>query len=405
MQVDYSNSARLFSLFTECPGKWPLRLCLIIAGLFGWVTLANGQGSPCTSPVTIAFTAPTSATTTVCGNSTLNVSVSTNAVGPDQIRFVYFEEPLASPADAYTATDGTVLGTVTSGTATGTKIVTLPNAQLPDNQSDANTAIYVYAILISVNGACQPVAQRVIDLKPRPITTITADPQVCQGTAATLVAGGIVGTTFGWFLNNGTTAVSPANPYLTPTINTTATYRVRATLAGCVSDEATIDLTPVPCTPCVSGTGTIGGVVYRDFNTNGVNNSEPGVGAVTVTIFRCDPNGSSVQVAQVQTDIKGQYSVTGLTAGTTYRVEFGNLPPGYEPTYQGTNNGTTAQFVAPGTCNASLGINQPADYCQSNPLLATSCYVNGASTNTPPPATYWFRSTIPTRAPHPCPIT
>ena len=326
---------------------------------------------------TIAFTAPASATTTVCANTTLNMSVSTNAIAPDQIRFVSFDNPLTSPSDAYTASGGTVLGTVTSGTLT-TNTVTLANAQLPDNQGNASRTIYVYAISVSTDGLCQPVAQRAIVLNPRPIPAISGDPQICQGSSATLTANGPTGMTFQWFLNNGTVAVTTVNPYITPVVSTTTTYRLRGTFNGCVSDDVQIVLTPVPCTPCVSGTGTIGGVVYRDFNGNGVNDTEPGMGAITVTIFRCDAGGSSTQVAQMPTDIKGQYSFTGLTGGTTYRVEFSNLPTGYEPTYKGTNNGTTTQFLLPGTCNASLGLNQPAEYCQPNPRMVTPCYIDGA---------------------------
>ena len=327
---------------------------------------------------TIAFTAPASATTTVCANTTLNMSVSTNALAPDQIRFIYFNDPLASPTDAYTASGGTVLGTVASTSATGNKTVTLANAQLPDNQGNASRTIYVYAISVSTDGLCQPVAQRAIVLNPRPIPAISGDPQICQGSSATLTANGPTGMTFQWFLNNGTVAVTTVNPYITPVVSTTTTYRLRGTFNGCVSDDVQIVLTPVPCTPCVSGTGTIGGVVYRDFNGNGVNDTEPGMGAITVTIFRCDAGGSSTQVAQMPTDIKGQYSFTGLTGGTTYRVEFSNLPTGYEPTYKGTNNGTTTQFLLPGTCNASLGLNQPAEYCQPNPRMVTPCYIDGA---------------------------
>ena len=326
---------------------------------------------------TITFTAPASATTTVCANTTLAMSVSTNAIAPDQIRFVYFDSPLVSPTDAYTATGGAVLGTVTSGTLT-TNTVTLANAQLPDNQGNTSRTIYIYAILVSADGLCQPVAQRAIVLNPRPIPAISGDTQICQGSTATLTASGPVGMTYQWFLNNGTTPVSAANPYTTPVVSTTTTYRLRGTFNSCVSNDVQIVLTPVPCTPCVSSPTAIGGVVYRDFNGDGINNTEPGMGAVTVTIFRCDVNGSSTQVAQMQTDIKGQYSFTGLTGSTVYRVEFSNLPAGYQPTYDGTNNGTTAQFLLPGTCNASLGLNQPVEYCQNNPRMVTPCYIDGA---------------------------
>ena len=357
----------------------------------------NGLSATCSDTVftnlklkptqTITFTAPASATTTVCANTTLNMSVSSNAVAPDSIRIVYFDSPLTTPADAYTASGGITLGTVASTSVTGTKTLTFSNIRLPDNLSGENDTITVYALFGSASGTCQPVAQRTIILRPRPVTSLSADPLVCQGTSATLVASGESGTTYR-FLLNGTPiagAAGATNPYITAAVNTTVTYGVLATLNTCVSDTAGIMLTPVPCTPCLNTTTSLGGVVYRDFNANGINDTEAGFGGVTVTVFRCDATGGSVQVAQVQTDIKGQFSVTGLVATTDYRVEFSNLPVGYEPTGRGIQNGTTVQFTRPGSCSTSLGLNQPLDYCQANPLLSTSCYINGASTNTTAP--------------------
>ncbi|GAB2558358.1 SdrD B-like domain-containing protein [Spirosoma areae] len=335
--------------------------------------------------VTLTFTAPAN-NAQLCGNSTTTFTVTSNAVAPDSIRLVYFDDPLTTPADAYTAS-GTELATVASTSATGNKTLTFSNVLLPDNLSGDNDTITVYALLVSASGACQPVAQRTIILRPRPVTSIAVDPLVCQGTSATLVASGEAGTTYR-FLLNGTPiagAAGAANPYITAAINTTATYGVLATLNTCVSDTVEVTLTPVPCTPCVSTTTSLGGVVYRDYNNNGVNNTETGFAGVTVTVSRCDATGGSVQVAQVQTDLKGQYSVTGLVATTDYRVEFSNLPADFEPTARGSQNGTTVQFTRPGSCSISLGLNQPFDYCQTNPLMATSCYVNGASTNTTAP--------------------
>lgn len=325
---------------------------------------------------TVTFTVPALATVTQCANTTINLSVSTNAKGPDQIRFVYFDSPTADPY-----VGGTPLGLVTSTTATGTKTVSLIGAQLPDNISTASSTIYVYAILVSADGVCKPADDAVIVLKPRPTPGISGNPILCQGTSATLTASGPPGTTFQWFLNNATTSASSLNPYITPAISTTTTYRVRATLSTCVSDDASITLNPVPCTPCTASPTAIGGTAFRDFNSNGLDEAnDPGLSNVTVTIFNCDASGASTQVATMLTDINGSYSFTGLTAGTTYRVEFSGYPAGYEPTFRGTSNGTTVQFTQPGSCTSSLGLNQPADFCQANPRLITSCYIDGAVT-------------------------
>ena len=327
---------------------------------------------------TIDFTAPASAITTVCANTTMNLSVSTTAKAPDAIRFVYFTRPLASPTDAYTATGGTVLGTVNSGTA-ATNTVTLNNAQLPDLVGSMTQTLYVYALLQSADGVCKPATQITIVLTPRPTVSISGNTVFCQGTADILTASGPAGTTYQWYLNSGTAVVSTTNPFTTPVINANTTYRVRGTLSGCVSDDATYDLTPVVCTSCTAGPTSVGGVVFRDFGSDGIDGTtDPGMPGITVTIFRCDANGQSTEVATMQTDLNGAYSFTGLTAGTTYRVEFTNLPDGYSPTYRGTNNGTTVQFTQPGNCTTSVGINHPDDYCQTNPTVVTPCYISGA---------------------------
>ncbi|MEZ0483144.1 SdrD B-like domain-containing protein [Fibrella aquatica] len=344
-------------------------------------TNASPEASAFACP-TVTFTAPAAATVTQCANTTINLSVSTTAKGPDAIQFVYFTSPLSTTADAYTATGGTVLGTVNSGTAT-TNTVSLNNAQLPDNVGTTTSTIYIYALLQAADGVCQVVAQRTIRLSPRPEVVILGNTVFCQGTTTILTAAGPTSTTYQWFLNSGTAVAGTTNPFTTPVVSTTTTYRVRGTLAGCVSDEASIVLTPVVCTPCTNSPTAIGGVAFLDFNSDGTKaTTDAGVNNVTVTLFSCDASGGSVQIAQMPTDLNGAYSFTGLTAGTTYRVEFSNLPPGYDPTYQGTNNGTTVQFTKPGSCTTSVGLNQPGDYCQGDPKWVTGCYVNGLANST-----------------------
>ncbi|WP_461126013.1 SdrD B-like domain-containing protein [Spirosoma aerophilum] len=329
---------------------------------------------------TITFTVPSAAAVTQCANTTMNLTVSTTAKAPDAIKFVYFTSPLASAADAYTATGGTVLGTIASGTLV-TNTVALANVQLPDNVGQTAQTLYVYALLQSGDGLCLPSDQFTLTLTPRPKVTIGGDAILCQGTTTQLTALGVSGGTYQWYWNGGTTPISTANPYNTTAINTTTTYQVRATLASCVSDLVSYTLTPVVCTSCAGGTATIGGQVYQDFKSEGAKQiNDLGVAGVTVTIFQCDATGQSTQVAQMTTDLNGAYSFTGLTAGVDYRIEFTNLPDGTQPTFRGSQNGTTVQFSKPGSCSISLGINYPADFCQTTPKVVIPCYENGTGT-------------------------
>lgn len=147
---------------------------------------------------------------------------------------------------------------------------------------------------------------------------------------------------------------------------------------------------PLPCPPAIVGTSNpgdvcntinnteIAGTVWEDWDYNGVMNESDLVGVQGVEVNAVDDCNNVTQTTF--TDSNGNYQFTGLTTGTTYRVAF-SLPETVacwaKPTRAGTNNGTTVQFVQPGNC-ASLGLANPADYCQDDPVLMINCYVAGA---------------------------
>lgn len=137
------------------------------------------------------------------------------------------------------------------------------------------------------------------------------------------------------------------------------------------------------------GAGTISGVVFQDFDSDGTRDTtstipnngagavgtavDIGVAGVTVTAF--DRTGTVAGTAT--SDATGNYSLAASGTGP-YRVEFTNLPTGYQPSFHGPNSGTTVQYVPDGdSSNVSLGVTVPAEYCQENPTLVTSCYAFG----------------------------
>ncbi|MGH9842240.1 MAG: SdrD B-like domain-containing protein, partial [Blastocatellia bacterium] len=143
-----------------------------------------------------------------------------------------------------------------------------------------------------------------------------------------------------------------------------------------------------------AASGTITGVVFQDYNANGArdvgttitNNgqgtiglaSDRGIQGVTVTAY----DGSGAVTGSATTDGAGAYTLTATGTGP-YRIEFSNLPAGFQPGPHLTSSvisgaGTSVQFVADGnTSNVNLSLVIPLEYCQSNPTLATSCYVFG----------------------------
>ncbi len=134
------------------------------------------------------------------------------------------------------------------------------------------------------------------------------------------------------------------------------------------------------------GASEIQGSVWEDWNYNGAIDEAPAVGVEGVKVYLYDDCGSVAD--STYTDSNGNYQFTGLTTGTTYRIEF-SLPETITcwacPTNAGVDNGTTVQFVQPGNC-ASLGVASPEDYCQPNPDLVTTCYDLGLAAGNNNPA-------------------
>ncbi len=140
-------------------------------------------------------------------------------------------------------------------------------------------------------------------------------------------------------------------------------------------------------------TPSISGLVYQDFNSNGILDEtrtipnvgfgtvavaqDRGLGGVRVTAF--DASGN--QVGTTTTAADGTYTVTGPVPGQQYRLQFTNLLPGFFPGPHGPDNGTTVQFVDGGATNVRLGLVRPTDYSVDDPTVVAVCYVYGDQIN------------------------
>jgi hypothetical protein len=134
--------------------------------------------------------------------------------------------------------------------------------------------------------------------------------------------------------------------------------------------------------------GTITGLVFEDFNANGVFNPSPtlpnagtgtvglpadrGLAGVTVTAF----DSSNTARGSTVTAADGTYTLTATGTGP-YRVEFTTLPAGFFPGPHGPDSGSTVQFVPDGASTAKLGLTRPADYSPDNPPLVVNSYAFG----------------------------
>ena len=135
---------------------------------------------------------------------------------------------------------------------------------------------------------------------------------------------------------------------------------------------------PPPCNPIVCNASShVGGMVYNDYNLNGVHDAGEtnGIAGVTVTAF----DSAGTAVATTQTNNYGLYLFDSITA-FPLRLEFTDIDQSLyfgTSTKHGSGNGTTVQFISGYSCGIDLGANDPLDYCQEDPLAMTSVFVNG----------------------------
>ncbi|MBN9521577.1 FG-GAP repeat protein [bacterium] len=136
--------------------------------------------------------------------------------------------------------------------------------------------------------------------------------------------------------------------------------------------------------------GVITGVVYQDFNANGVRDvgaSLPTVSGSGTAALAVDRGLGGVAVTAVDdggvvrgtatTVADGTYTLTAAGFGP-YRIEFTGLPAGFFPGPSGPDNGSTVRFVPDGnTPDLDLGLVRPADFSPNNPDLVTSVYTFG----------------------------
>ena len=137
------------------------------------------------------------------------------------------------------------------------------------------------------------------------------------------------------------------------------------------------------CAPLVCGANDLGGTVFNDYDADGIKDAGETNGAANVTVTAFDKNGTTYTTV---TNSAGRYCLTVPPANYPVRVEFTNIPSEFSggfTTPQGTDNGSSVQFAAAPDQNVDLGVNNPVDYCQSNPKVLIPCFFFGDPLATP----------------------
>ncbi len=132
---------------------------------------------------------------------------------------------------------------------------------------------------------------------------------------------------------------------------------------------------PAACPITACSGNNLGGMVFKDFNDNGI--KEPGetagVASIAVKGIACD--GTTYTGT---TDGYGYYSLPVPANKYPVRVEFSNVPSVYKLGVNGVGSRTSVQFVSAPTCNINLGIVNPIDYCSdNNQWVFVPCFVYG----------------------------
>jgi hypothetical protein len=125
----------------------------------------------------------------------------------------------------------------------------------------------------------------------------------------------------------------------------------------------------------------VSGVVYRDFNGDGVRDPfEPGVGNVSVVAYNAAGEAVATAPTSDLAGTLGEYTLN-IPNDDPVRVEFVTLPDDTQSGASGPGSGTSVQFVTGAATDVNFAVSAPGDYCQNNPELVTSCYVYGDQTS------------------------
>lgn len=132
--------------------------------------------------------------------------------------------------------------------------------------------------------------------------------------------------------------------------------------------------------------GNVTGTVFQDFNGNTIKDTnDPGLGGITVTAYNAAGTAVATTTSSTTAATLGQYTLnlSAVANGTALRIEFTGAAAYLASGPQGDaagESGSSVQFVttsAGGLANLNYGVNNPGNYCQANPRLATNSYAVG----------------------------
>ena len=119
--------------------------------------------------------------------------------------------------------------------------------------------------------------------------------------------------------------------------------------------------------------------MFRDYDADGVRDArEPGTTGVLVKAV----DDAGAVVASATTAADGTYIVSGVAPGAKVRIEFSGQASFLKQGGNGTAGGSSVLFATEGDTSVDHGVNNPAEFCEANPQIATACQFFGRSDST-----------------------
>jgi uncharacterized repeat protein (TIGR01451 family) len=273
---------------------------------------------------------------TIAAGNSINITVPTLPSGGSIVLTISGTAPATAQSITNTASVAPPAGITDPGTGNNSSsfvtTVTATPPQLADLSAvktgpatvSPNGAI-TYTVIVTNSGPAAANGAVFNDPLPAALTGVSATCAAAAGSACGPVT--IAGNT----VTSNITSL-PAGGQVTFTINATApasgSFSNSATITAPsgVSDPVPGNNTGGPVITQIQATG-VAGVVWRDNDRDSVRDAgEPLLAGVVVRVY----NNTGQLVGTATTDSNGAYLVTGLPAGTGYRVEFsfGNLDRG-----------------------------------------------------------------------------
>jgi len=129
----------------------------------------------------------------------------------------------------------------------------------------------------------------------------------------------------------------------------------------------------------VRDSGELGfaGVVVSAYGVAGSLAAQTAACGTAATVIPADPPGipTPINVAACAVGSVGSYTLSGLSVGADYRIEFTWSDPLLFAGAEGSESRGAVRFATEGATGVDQGVNYPEDYCQNNPRIIAGCYV------------------------------